>query len=168
MLTVLATLFVAGCGAQTATTSGSPTVQAGTAAGGDSVPAALGFTATTVDGASFDASSLAGSPAVFWFWAPWCPTCRAQAPGVQHLAEEYGDRVGIVGVGGLDQEGAIAEFARSVPDITQLVDPEGAVWRHFEVTAQSTYVVLDADGATASSGYLDDGALADLVAELAG
>ncbi|WP_300009034.1 hypothetical protein [Pseudonocardia sp.] len=33
--------------------------------------AALDFTATTVDGAPFDAGELAGAPVVLWFWAPF-------------------------------------------------------------------------------------------------
>jgi hypothetical protein len=55
-----------------------------------------------------------------------------------------------------------------VPGLPQLSDPDGAVWRHFGVTAQSTYVVLSADGAVVTSGYLDDGDLASLVATLVG
>jgi thiol-disulfide isomerase/thioredoxin len=39
----------------------------------------LNFTARTVTGATFDGRRLSGKPVVLWFWAPWCPTCRAQA-----------------------------------------------------------------------------------------
>lgn len=31
----------------------------------------LGFTGTTLDGATLDASTLAGAPVVVWFWAPF-------------------------------------------------------------------------------------------------
>jgi hypothetical protein len=34
------------------------------------VPELLRFRAPLVDGSSFDAAALAGTPAVFWFWAP--------------------------------------------------------------------------------------------------
>ncbi len=34
------------------------------------VPAALQFSAPLVGGGELDASSLAGKPTVFWFWAP--------------------------------------------------------------------------------------------------
>ena len=34
-------------------------------------PAALEFRGSTVDGAAFDGTALAGAPAVLWFWAPF-------------------------------------------------------------------------------------------------
>ncbi len=40
---------------------------------------------------------------MLWFWAPWCPTCRAQIPTVSGLGE-YADQVNVVGVGGLDTQ----------------------------------------------------------------
>lgn len=30
------------------------------------------------------------------FWATWCPPCRAEMPNIQHLFEEYGDRVNFI------------------------------------------------------------------------
>ena len=39
---------------------------------------------------------------------------------------------------------------------------------HFGVTAQSTYLVLDEDGAEQAAGYLDDAELVDLVDGLVG
>ncbi len=107
---------------------------------------------------------------MLWFWAPWCPTCRAQIDGVSTLAEANAGTVNVVGVGGLDESAAIGDFADDVPaeEVVQLSDPDGGVWRHFEITTQSSYVVLDADGATVASGYLDDDELVDVVAGLAG
>lgn len=131
-------------------------------------PAVLDFTAETVGGETFDGATLAGKPTVFWFWAPWCPTCRAQISGVSDLAATHGTTINVVGVGSLDDPGAIEEFAAGVsPEVTVLTDPEGAVWRQLGVTAQSTYLVLDAAGTEQASGYLDDAELAELVADLA-
>ncbi|WP_323793183.1 TlpA family protein disulfide reductase [Nocardioides sp.] len=131
------------------------------------VPASLEFSATTVAGEAFDGASVAGRPTVFWFWAPWCATCRAQISGVDDLAEQFGDDIAVVGVGALDDPEAIAEFAGTVSDdVTLLSDPDGEVWRHFEVTAQSTYVVLDAAGEQQASGFLDPDALVSTVSSL--
>lgn len=128
----------------------------------------LKFTGTTTAGEKFDGASLAGTPAVVWFWAPWCPTCRAQMPAVSQLATEYGDSVQFVGVGGLDAAGPIEDFASDAPQLTHLTDSEGSVWRHFEITEQSVYVVLDADGSVVHDGYLSNDDLAKTVESLAG
>lgn len=177
---LLLAALLTGCGsdpttvADPASTSATtaPSSAAPTPADAKESPAAtrktLDFSATTVEGRQFDGASLAGKPAVLWFWAPWCPTCRGQIDGVSALADEYGDAVSFVGVGSLDQPSAIAGFADEVPaDFPHLQDPEGAVWRHFGVIEQSTYVVLDAHGTVVSEGYLSDADLGDLVAGLA-
>ncbi|UFU06645.1 redoxin family protein [Ruania halotolerans] len=130
-------------------------------------PELLTFTATTVDGAEFDGASLAGSPAVLWFWAPWCPTCRAQIPNVTSLGEQYAGEVAVVGVGGLDSAEAIADLAAEIPNVQHLVDDEGEVWSHFGITQQSTFVVLDAHGEIVDEGSLSDDQLNTTVAELA-
>ncbi len=128
----------------------------------------LKFTGTTLEGAAFDGASLAGRPAVLWFWAPWCSTCRAQAGGVSELAERFEGRVGVVGVGGLAEVPDIRAFAEKVSGPTHLIDDPGVVWRHFGVTAQSTYVLLDAAGKVVEQGYLDDEDLANKVEQLVG
>ncbi len=154
-------LFASGCGSDTETDTDTDTA---VTSGGAGAAAVLDFESETVSGEPFDGAELAGKPTVFWFWAPWCPTCRAQISGVGDLAASYGSDVNIVGVGALDEPEAIEGFAAEVsPDVTLLTDPEGAVWRHFGVTAQSTYLVLGADGAELAKGYLDDADLVDLV-----
>jgi thiol-disulfide isomerase/thioredoxin len=164
MIAVLAATLIglAGCGEQTAQTDASGQV-IGTGKSAD-----YDFTGTTLDGDRFEGASLEGEPAVLWFWAPWCPTCRAQAPAVSDLAEEYEGRVAVVGVGSLDSESAIRDLAAQIPHVTHLVDDEGAVWQHFRVTEQSTYAVIGGDGEIKAEGYLDDDELAALVARLAG
>ena len=89
-------------------------------------------------------------------------------PAVSQLATEYGDSVQFVGVGGLDDAGPIEDFASDAPQLTHLTDPEGSVWRHFEITEQSVYVVLDADGSVVHDGYLSNDDLASTVEDLAG
>lgn len=146
--------------------------EGGESAAADNAPSGeqvdLAFTGETLDGATFDGAQLQGKPAVLWFWAPWCPTCRAQAPAVSALATTYSGEVAVVGVGGLAEDADIRDYAGTVDGPTHLVDPEGALWRHFKVTAQSTYVVIDADGNLVTEGYLDDDDLARTVAGLVG
>ncbi len=161
----LLAVVLAACGGGTAAST-----SAGTGSVSDrSASQNLDFSADTVGGDAFEGASLSGKPAVLWFWAPWCSTCRGQIGGVSSLVEKYGDRVNVVGVGSLDKAPAIAGFAADVPaDMPHLLDPDGTVWRHFGVVEQSTYVVLDADSEVVSEGYLSDAELADMVSDLAG
>lgn len=155
-------LALTGCGSQTSPASdGSEPAGTGEAVDYD-------FTGTTLDGESFEGTSLEGKPAVVWFWAPWCSTCRAQIPTVTELAEKYDGEVAVVGVGGLDSKGAIEGLAAEIPHVTHLVDAEGTVWKHFRVIEQSTYLVADAEGEIVAEGYLDDHELVELVDRLAG
>ncbi|WJK40462.1 redoxin domain-containing protein [Solwaraspora sp. WMMA2056] len=115
------------------------------------------FTARTLDGATFDGRSLAGKPAVLWFWAPWCTTCLGQADRVNALAADYGDRATVLGVAGLDGEPAMRDFVAlaKLAGFAQLSDEQGVVWKKFGITAQSTFVVLDAAGEVVDRGHVD-------------
>jgi thiol-disulfide isomerase/thioredoxin len=155
-----------------ATTSSPAAVAASatTAPGPVTVPATLRFTATTVDGARFDAAVLTGKPAVLWFWAPWCPTCAGEAPQVARLAARYTGKVTMVGVAGLDKQPAMREFVTRMhtSGFVNLADEAGVVWRRFGITAQATYMLIDAAGQVVYTGYLDDDQLASRLAHLAG
>jgi thiol-disulfide isomerase/thioredoxin len=118
----------------------------------------LSFTGRTLDGEPFDAATLAGRPALLWFWAPWCATCAAQAGSVTNVHEEYGDRLGILGVGGMGSTADMHEFVTDlgVGAVRNLDDEAGVLWRRFGITEQSTYVLVDRAGTVVRSGYLDD------------
>jgi thiol-disulfide isomerase/thioredoxin len=195
--TVLATsalaLALAGCGAEDPAASGdtekSASASAGTTAGtggpaspdssapaqagsdATAVPDTLRFTGTTVDGRSFDAATLAGRPTVLWFWAPWCPTCKAQGPETAKVAAEFEGRANVVGVAGLDKPQAMKDFVADteVGAFPNLSDEDGDIWKKFEITEQSVYVILDKDGKTVFTGSLPAGkGLADKVRPLVG
>ncbi|PZG18124.1 redoxin [Micromonospora craterilacus] len=144
----------------------SPTPGAATA-----VPQTLAFTATTVDGQRFDAAELSGKPVVLWFWAAWCPRCRAAAEHVAGVQRDFGDRVQVVGVAGLGSgDEAMRRFVadQGIGGFVNLADDDGAVWKRFEVTTQEYYVVLDSAGAIVHKGALTAQALRDRAAALAG
>lgn len=180
---------VAGCGtgssdgaaAETTPPAASPAPteqpsEPGPSAGGDGeteadVPEALKFTATTVDGEAFDGKTLAGKPTVLWFWAPWCPKCKAQAAETAKVAAAHAGEVNVVGVAGLDTNAAMKDFVTDTKtgSFPHLSDENGEVWKKFEVTEQSRYVVLDKSGTTVYEGVLPGGeGLAEKVAGLTG
>jgi thiol-disulfide isomerase/thioredoxin len=134
------------------------------------VPGTLTFNGTTLDGRPFSAASLAGRPVVLWFWAPWCATCAGQADSIGEQAARYGAKLGVVGVAGLGEAGAMRQFVADtkVGAITQLNDEAGVVWRRFKITEQSTFVLIDRAGKVVHTGWLDDQDLAGRVAALVG
>jgi peroxiredoxin len=138
---------------------------------GAQVPQVLNFSATTVDGKPFDAKTLAGKPTVLWFWAPWCPTCKGQAAETAKVAADNAGKVNVVGVAGLDKNAAMRDFVADTGtgSFPHLSDEDGEVWKRFEVTQQSHYVILDQTGKTVYEGVLPGGkGLADKVAALTG
>ncbi|MDK1348776.1 redoxin domain-containing protein [Streptomyces sp. 378] len=163
-------LTLAGCGSDDGASSQGTADTAGPAASGSSAPAgapsgasavpeALRFTGTTVDGRPFDAATLAGKPTVLWFWAPWCPTCKAQGPETARVAARFKGKANVIGVAGLDTPQAMKDFVTDteVGAFPNLSDESGKIWKKFEITQQSVYVVLDKDGKTVFTGSLPAG-----------
>jgi thiol-disulfide isomerase/thioredoxin len=112
------------------------------------VPEKLRFTAKTLDGAGFDAASLAGKPAVLWFWAPWCPKCRGEAAGVGEVAGAVAGSVTFLGVAARDEVPKMRDFVRQygLGSFQHLADTDAAIWRHFGVVEQPAYAFIKPDG----------------------
>lgn len=113
------------------------------------IPEELNFSSTTLSGDSFDGASIAGTPTVLWFWAPWCPVCAREAPLIADLAEQYAGQVSFVGIAGLSGDlDAMQRFVDDggVGEITHLDDRDGAVYAHFGVTQQYDIGFVAADG----------------------
>jgi thiol-disulfide isomerase/thioredoxin len=144
-----AVMLVGGCGSDP---GGGGSGKDGSGAGGTGAAAAsaskLDFTATTLEGRSFKGASLKGRPTVLWFWAPWCGICQDQAPGTAAVAKDYAGKVNVLGVAGLDKERPMRDFVSSydLSGVTHLSDERGDVWKRFEVTRQSVFVLLDGEG----------------------
>ena len=181
MTVMAAVLVLTGCGDDSPPASAptqqspaaAPTTPATTAPSSGApaeVPEALRFTATTVDGKPFDAATLAGKPAVLWFWAAWCPRCRAAADDVAGVQRDFAGRVNVVGVAGLDSgQEPMRQFVtdRGIGGFVNLADDEGKVWQRFGVTTQEYYVLLDKNGDVVHKGALTPDALRDRVTALA-
>lgn len=111
------------------------------------VPEQLRFTAQTVDGKEFSGESLAGEPAVLWFWAPWCPKCQAEAPTIAEAARTASG-IQFVGVAAQDQVPAMQDFVArfDLGSFPHLADTDAAVWKRFGVTYQPAYAFISSIG----------------------
>ncbi len=106
------------------------------------------FAATTPIDAEFDGASLAGRNSVLWFWAPWCTSCRAEAPDINETVARFGDDVQIIGVAG---RGAIDEMRDFIGDtettgLTHVADIDGNVWNSFGIYAQPAFAFINDNG----------------------
>jgi thiol-disulfide isomerase/thioredoxin len=150
-------MLVAGSLAACAGTTAPP--QATAAASAPEVQAGTwlrSYAGTTVEGKPFSGASLAGKPTVLWFWAPWCPTCLQQAPGVRAALERSSATVNFLGVAGLDTTANMPAFVKlaKIESMTSVADPQGVIWKQFKITEQSYFVVLDASGTEVYRGRL--------------
>lgn len=139
-------LTIAACGSD-GSRSGSANAAGSSAGQTSAVPAQLQFTAKTIGGQEFSGTSLAGKPAVLWFWAPWCPTCQQEAPILSKVAAAN-PRVTFVGVAARDQVSAMRSFVDKyhLDGMTQLADTDGAVWSKFGITRQPAWAFVGANG----------------------
>jgi thiol-disulfide isomerase/thioredoxin len=110
------------------------------------VPELLRFEAKTLDGGVFHGADLLGGPAMLWFWAPWCPTCQAEAPTIARVARTDGVR--FVGVAARSEVPAMRGFVDrfGLDGFTHLADADAEVWRRFEVAYQPAYAFVDSRG----------------------
>ena len=70
------------------------------------------FSGDTDQGGTLSSEDLAGEVTVLNFWYASCPPCRAEAPDLQALADEFApDGVQFVGVNTRDEAGTAASFA---------------------------------------------------------
>lgn len=87
-------------------------------------------------------------PVLLWAWAPHCPSCRAEAGGLEAFAASNQDRLTVVGIGTQDD----LEYARGFLEDTgvttplMLWDESFESWRTIGITAQPTWILVRGDG----------------------
>lgn len=78
----------------------------------------------------YDQAIMNGEPIYLWFYANWCPTCRAQEPVNQRVFDTHAAYVHAFKIHVLDNE---------------VSDDEKALIEQFRITKQHTAVLLDQD-----------------------
>ena len=97
-------------------------------------------------------AQLRGTPVLVNVWGAWCPPCRAEAPALGEVSEEYGERVQFLGIDILDDRASarafMTEFGWRYPS---LFDLHGRVRDHLGFIGQPITLIYDADGELVST-----------------
>lgn len=174
----LAVLGLAAC-APGGTVTGSAVADSGYVAGDGSFAtwsagergAPVALTGTTYDGGTVDVADWRGDVVVVNFWYAACPPCRAEAPDLRAIAEDYADDgVRLLGVNPRDDAGTAQAFERTfdVP-YPSVHDESAAAVAALEglvpLQAMPSTVVLDAQGRVAARilGQIDPTVLRGLI-----
>jgi peroxiredoxin len=123
------------------------------------------FTGVSDAGVEISSADYAGEVYVVNFWYASCPPCRAEAPDLQALSEDYADKgVEFLGVNTYDQAGSSEAFARTYgityPSILDANDVavQFAFSKSVAPNAVPTTLVVDREGRVAArwSGMISD------------
>ena len=113
---------------------------------------------TLIDGTAVDLARVQ-EPVVIYFWATWCPICRAEHPSMESLARDH--RVIAIATQSGDED-AVRDFVRKAGwHLPVWVDEQGLLARAFGVRAVPAFFVVDGAGRIrfAESGYTTGPAL---------
>lgn len=84
-------------------------------------------------------------PVILFFWATWCPYCKALMPHLQSIRLEYGDELKILAIN-IKDDGDPAAFIRDAGyDFTVLPDGD-AVADLYQIYGTPGLLVVDKDG----------------------
>lgn len=92
---------------------------------------------------------------MLWFWAPWCPDCRTDAPHMAKFAERNASRVKVVGVlpsHCRHREEAAELVTEHGLDLLLLWDESNVAWEHYGRPENSNIWLLDRFGTRLGDG----------------
>lgn len=109
------------------------------------------FKGTDLDGKPVDLQQSIGvKPVLLIFWASWCPSCRAEVPKINRLAEKYRSRgmeFVAVNVGYNDSVERARAFVRKTGmQYSAYFDGSGKVTGQYELIGVPTVIIADKHG----------------------
>lgn len=135
-------------------------------------PQAPVLSGPTLDGTPFDPASTEGKVTVVNLWASWCAPCRAEAPTLVRLANEYRD-VAFVGMLTRDNVESAHAFVRRFGLNYPTINSEPLILKFSGTLAPNaipTTLVIDAQGRVAArlSGEVSDSGLSGVLDQVLG
>lgn len=109
---------------------------------------APGFELQDMKGQEHQLKAYAGKTVIVNFWAVWCAPCRKEIPAMNRaLAILKDENIAMLGINVGDQQEAIVNFSKDYPmDFTVLMDKNGAVSQHWQVTGFPTTYIVNRQG----------------------
>jgi peroxiredoxin len=113
----------------------------------DERTAAPPFQLEDLDGRTWSTASLAGKPAVLYFFAPWCGVCAASSPQLRWFQRWRGDDVTVLLVG-LDwsAQDELRAYATRHELPVPVLAGDAATGAAYRIRGYPTYYVIDAQG----------------------
>lgn len=107
---------------------------------------AKAFKADSLDGKSYDLSTLRGKVVVVNFWFIGCAPCRVEMPGLNQLVAEFKDKDVVFLALALDPADDLRKFLKTTAfNYTIIADAE-SISGSYEVSAFPTHIIIDRKG----------------------
>lgn len=143
---VAACLLLAGCSQSTQMNHDAPSPDPATG----EVPLGPSWSFTDIDGQVHSRDSSLGQPSLLFFMATWCSKCQALAPRLADVQDDFADR----GLQAYTLSWDPQEDARDLrdwkahykQDWPHGLDTGSRIAQTFDITSQSSIVVLDGNG----------------------
>ena len=111
------------------------------------------FNAKTMDGEKFTNESVKGKVVLLEFWTTWCPYCFTEAPFVDKINHEYGDKglvVLTINVG--ESKKTVKKHLDQHPRTTRIILTDDTnLAAMYEAVEYPIYVVIDKNGNIAAT-----------------
>lgn len=116
--------------------------------------AAPDFQLVDLEGRPWTSASLAGRPAVLYFFAPWCSVCAASSPQLRWFHRWRGEEVQLVMVG-LDWSTTreLSEYAAEHELPVPVLAGDAATAAAYQVLGYPSYYVVDSQGRLAARDF---------------
>jgi len=101
----------------------------------------------TFDGERTSLSEFQGEPVVVNFWASWCAPCIAEMPDFERVHQALQGQVRFLGLNTQDDRASADELVERTGVTYDLaLDPDGELFRAFEVIAMPTTYFVNREG----------------------